>query len=123
MTRGPLHLAGRLLYGNDEVFARFHAAATGGTALKDISAKDALEVLRMQHEILERKRSLSLMKILLVTHYYSTHAGGIEIVAGNTGGPVRGSRMTSSGWPVTVTARRRSRRIDPVRADAIEEYD
>jgi scyllo-inositol 2-dehydrogenase (NADP+) len=30
VTRGPLHLAGRLLYGNDEVFARFHAAATGG---------------------------------------------------------------------------------------------
>jgi predicted dehydrogenase len=58
VTRGPLHLAGRLLYGNDEVFARFHAAATGGPAVRDISADDALDVLRMQHEILERKRVL-----------------------------------------------------------------
>jgi predicted dehydrogenase len=57
-TRGPLHMAGRLLYGNDEVFARFHAAATGGPSVKDISAADALDVLRMQHEILEHKRVL-----------------------------------------------------------------
>jgi scyllo-inositol 2-dehydrogenase (NADP+) len=58
LTRGPLHLAGKLLYGNDEVFARFHAAATTGTMPADISARDALEVLRMQHEILDRGRLL-----------------------------------------------------------------
>jgi scyllo-inositol 2-dehydrogenase (NADP+) len=58
LTRGPLHLAGKLLYGNDEVFGRFHAAATTGAALADISAEDALAVLRMQHEILSRGRTL-----------------------------------------------------------------
>ena len=59
VTRGPLHLAGKLLYGNDEVFARFHRAATTGTPPADISAKDALEVLRMQHEIVDRQRVLT----------------------------------------------------------------
>jgi predicted dehydrogenase len=59
LTRGPLHLTGKLLYGNDEVFARFHAAATAGTPLRDIAAADALDVLRMQHEILDRKRILA----------------------------------------------------------------
>ncbi|HEX6050302.1 MAG TPA: Gfo/Idh/MocA family oxidoreductase [Gemmatimonadaceae bacterium] len=58
LTRGPLHLMGKLLYGNDEVFARFHTAATTGTPLTDISGDDALAVLRMQHEILERGRTL-----------------------------------------------------------------
>lgn len=59
VTRGPLHLTGRLRYGNDEVFARFHAAATSGAPLKDISGDDALAVLRMQHEVLDRKRLLT----------------------------------------------------------------
>ena len=54
LTRGPLHLAGRLLYGNDEVFARFHAAATGAVPPQGIGADDALAVLEMQHEIVER---------------------------------------------------------------------
>jgi scyllo-inositol 2-dehydrogenase (NADP+) len=58
VTRGPLHLAGKLRYGNDEVYARFHAAAATGAPLTDISAEDALAVLRMQHEILDRKRVL-----------------------------------------------------------------
>ena len=58
VTRGPLHLAGKLLYGNDEVFARFHKAATTGAPLQDISADDALAILKMQHEILERRRTL-----------------------------------------------------------------
>jgi hypothetical protein len=58
LTRGPLHLAGALRYGNDEVFARFHAATTTGAPLTDISAEDALGVLRMQYEILERARTL-----------------------------------------------------------------
>jgi scyllo-inositol 2-dehydrogenase (NADP+) len=59
VTRGPLHLTGKLLYGNDEVYARFHAAVASGAPLADISAEDALAVLRMQHEILERKRILA----------------------------------------------------------------
>jgi scyllo-inositol 2-dehydrogenase (NADP+) len=58
LTRGPLHLAGKLLYGNDEVFGRFHSAATNGGTLADISAEDALAVLKMQHEIVERGRRL-----------------------------------------------------------------
>ena len=57
-SRGPLHLAGKLLYGNDEVFARFHASATTGAPLTDVSGEDALAILKMQHEILERRRTL-----------------------------------------------------------------
>jgi scyllo-inositol 2-dehydrogenase (NADP+) len=49
---GPKHLAGRrLLYGNEEVFRRFHAAATGGPPPEGIGPDDALAVLRVQHEI------------------------------------------------------------------------
>lgn len=59
LTRGPLHLAGRLRYGNDEVFKRFHASATEGAPLEAVSAEDALAVLRMQHEIIERRRVLA----------------------------------------------------------------
>ncbi len=59
LTRGPLHVTGRLRYGNDEVYARFHAAATAGAPLAGISPDDALEVLRMQHEILDRRRVLA----------------------------------------------------------------
>ena len=58
VTRGPLHLTGRLLYGNDEVFGRFHAAVTRGVPLERIAALDALAVLRMQHEIVEQGRTL-----------------------------------------------------------------
>ena len=58
VTRGPLHLTGKLLYGNDTVFSRFHASATTGAPLQDISAEDALGVLKMQHEILEKGRKL-----------------------------------------------------------------
>lgn len=58
VTRGPLHLTGKLLYGNDEVYARFHAAATTGAPLEGVSAQDALAILEMQHEILDRKRTL-----------------------------------------------------------------
>ena len=58
VTHGPLHLAGRLQYGNGEVFARFHAAATAGQPIHDVAAADALDVLRMQHDILDRKRVL-----------------------------------------------------------------
>ena len=58
VTRGPLHLSGRLLYGNDELYARFHTAATTGAPLEGVSAQDALAILEMQHEILDRKRAL-----------------------------------------------------------------
>lgn len=54
LLNGPLHLAGALRYGNDEVFRRFAAAVRTGTAPAGISADDALAVLRMQHEIIER---------------------------------------------------------------------
>lgn len=49
---GPRHLAGTLLYGNDEVFRRFAAAVRSGEDPAGIGADDALAVLRMQHEIL-----------------------------------------------------------------------
>jgi scyllo-inositol 2-dehydrogenase (NADP+) len=54
VRNGPLHLAGRLLYGNDEVFARFGRAIQGEEPLKDISGADALDVLRMQMDIVGR---------------------------------------------------------------------
>ena len=49
LRSGPPHLAGRLRYGNEEVFARFHDAATGSGAAAGIGAADALAVLRLQH--------------------------------------------------------------------------
>jgi scyllo-inositol 2-dehydrogenase (NADP+) len=54
LLSGPAHLAGRLVYGNDEVFRRFAAAAVAGAEPEAIGAEDALAVLRMQHEIIER---------------------------------------------------------------------
>lgn len=54
LVSGPLHLAGRLDYGNGEVFRRFAAAARAGEEPAGIGAGDALAVLRMQHEILSR---------------------------------------------------------------------
>jgi len=51
------HVRGRLLYGNDEVFARFHRAATTGAPAEGISAADALAVLRAQHWVLEAGRA------------------------------------------------------------------
>jgi predicted dehydrogenase len=51
---GPAHLAGTLLYGNQEVFRRFAAAAASGEEPAGIGPEDALAVLRMQHEVLER---------------------------------------------------------------------
>lgn len=58
LVSGPLHLAGALSYGNDEVFRRFAAAARGVDEPQGISAQDALAVLRMQHEIIERAERL-----------------------------------------------------------------
>lgn len=50
---GPGHLAGTLLYGNDEVFRRFVAAVHAGNEPDGIGPDDALAVLRMQHELMQ----------------------------------------------------------------------
>jgi scyllo-inositol 2-dehydrogenase (NADP+) len=55
---GPRHLAGTLLYGNDEVFRRFAAAALDSAEPAQIGADDALAVLRMQHQIISRAERL-----------------------------------------------------------------
>jgi hypothetical protein len=53
LRSGPGHALGRLRYGNDEVFRRFHAAIRSGEPPEGISSADALAVLRIQHWILE----------------------------------------------------------------------
>lgn len=58
LVSGPRHIAGRLRYGNEEVFRRFAAAAREGKEPEAIGAGDALAVLRMQHEILDRAERL-----------------------------------------------------------------
>ena len=58
LVSGPRHLAGALRYGNDEVFRRFAAAVRSGRKPPGISSDDALAVLRMQHDILERARQM-----------------------------------------------------------------
>ncbi|GHA84990.1 Gfo/Idh/MocA family protein [Cognatilysobacter bugurensis] len=52
LSNGPRHLTGRLLYGNETVFDRFGRAIKTGEAAAEISADDALEVLRMQFAVL-----------------------------------------------------------------------
>ena len=47
------HLRKTLRYGNEEVFARFHDAVANGADLRDISGEDALEVLRLQHWVVD----------------------------------------------------------------------
>jgi len=56
LVNGPQHLAGRLLYGNPAVFQRFADAIESGGDAAGISGVDALSVLQMQWEILERCR-------------------------------------------------------------------
>jgi len=58
LLSGPRHLAGRLDYGNAEVFRRFAAAARAGGEPAGIGGDDALAVLRMQHELLQRAERL-----------------------------------------------------------------
>jgi predicted dehydrogenase len=53
LRQGPRHLRGGMLYGNDEVFARFHQAAVTGERPRDIDAEDALAVLELQHWVVE----------------------------------------------------------------------
>jgi predicted dehydrogenase len=55
LRSGPGHLAGKLRYGNDEIFRRFHAAIGSGTPPEGISGDDAIAVLRVQHWILEAR--------------------------------------------------------------------
>ena len=50
---GFRHLTGRLHYGNETVFARFATAVKRRAEPEGISASDALEVLAMQHEIVD----------------------------------------------------------------------
>ena len=59
LVSGPGHLAGTLLYGNEEVFRRFAEAAVSAADPAEIGAEDALAVLRMQHEILTRAETLA----------------------------------------------------------------
>jgi len=58
LLSGPGHLAGTLSYGNREVFRRFADAARSGSEPAEIGPDDALAVLRMQHEVLERAERL-----------------------------------------------------------------
>ena len=51
---GPRHVRGTLLYGTDEVFARFSAAIRSGTPPEGVSGRDALAVLRAQYELISR---------------------------------------------------------------------
>jgi scyllo-inositol 2-dehydrogenase (NADP+) len=50
---GPRHLARRLDYGNREVFRRFREAINGSIEPDGIGALDALEVLRLQHFVVD----------------------------------------------------------------------
>ncbi len=47
-----------LLYGNEEVFRRFLGAVRTGTIPAEISSEDGLQVLRMQHEIIDKAQVL-----------------------------------------------------------------
>ena len=59
-TRGVLHLSGHLMYGNDEVFARFRQGIDGPLADPDpIGPESALAVLRLQHEIIANQEIIA----------------------------------------------------------------
>jgi predicted dehydrogenase len=49
----PRHLARRLDYGNREVFRRFREAINGSSELDGIGAVDALDVLKLQHWVVD----------------------------------------------------------------------
>jgi predicted dehydrogenase len=57
-TSGVKHLTGKLRYGNDVIFERFSEAVAQGKNPKDISSDDALQVLRMQHEVIQNQTVL-----------------------------------------------------------------
>ncbi len=54
LTSGVQHLRGELFYGNREVFGRFADAIAQNKTPRGIGAGDALSVLRLQHEVIER---------------------------------------------------------------------
>ena len=59
VTSGLPHLRGRLFYGNEEVFDRFVRAAQGERdALEPISGSRALEILKLQHAIVDHSERL-----------------------------------------------------------------
>lgn len=59
LTSGIPHLAGKLRYGNDEVFARFGRAVAGDTdALKPIDASTAQRILTLQHAIITEREKV-----------------------------------------------------------------
>lgn len=59
LISGIPHTTGRLLYGNDEVFARFARAIRGALAdLAPIGPESALAVLRLQHAMIENGETL-----------------------------------------------------------------
>lgn len=53
---GALNVMGRLAYGNDEVIARFVEACRTRVPPQDISAEDGLDVVRLQHQVIDRAR-------------------------------------------------------------------
>lgn len=58
-TSGALHVAGKLRYGNDHVFARFAAGVRGDAAiLRPIDVTSALDTLALQHQIIEHAERL-----------------------------------------------------------------
>jgi scyllo-inositol 2-dehydrogenase (NADP+) len=59
LLSGPRHLRGALHYGNEEVFRRFAAAVRSGAPAQGIDAQDALAVLRMQHEVIDRAERIA----------------------------------------------------------------
>ncbi|MFZ7096868.1 Gfo/Idh/MocA family protein [Luteimonas dalianensis] len=60
-TNGPLHLSGKLLYGNDVVYSQFSQAIHEQREPSGISRNDALDVLRMQWEILDHSTTSLLL--------------------------------------------------------------
>lgn len=56
---GLRHFAGRMWYGNEEVFRRFAEAVRAGTQPRDIGPDDALAILKLQHDAITSSRVLS----------------------------------------------------------------
>jgi len=56
ISSGVRMVSGRLLYGNEEVVRRFLDAIEGKAELRDIDAASALDVLKLQHAIIERAK-------------------------------------------------------------------
>jgi hypothetical protein len=53
---GALNVMGKLAYGNDVVIARFVEACRTRVPPKDISVADGVEVVRLQHDVIDRAR-------------------------------------------------------------------